>query len=75
MFSFFASTYGLGMVHYHKTVREMKRNHFASMKNHVSGDAKLREKGILRVCVYCILHSLHASAMLFYSKINSQLLN
>ena len=49
MFSFFASTYGLGMVHYHKTVREMKRNHFASMKNHVSGDAKLREKGILRV--------------------------
>ncbi len=37
------------MATYHKECREIKRQHFLSMKNHQSADPNLRKKGVLRI--------------------------
>ena len=34
---------------YHETCRELKRQHFDSMKNHKSADAKLQAEEVLRI--------------------------
>ncbi|XP_057380591.1 N6-adenosine-methyltransferase TMT1A-like [Daphnia carinata] len=46
---FFASTYNKMLGTYHVTCRELKRQHFDSMKNHPSTDPVLRKKGALRI--------------------------
>ena len=46
--SFFASVYN-AMAAYHKECRELKRQHFDSMKDHKSADPELRKKGVLRI--------------------------
>ncbi|XP_046656753.1 thiol S-methyltransferase METTL7B-like [Daphnia pulicaria] len=45
---FFASVYS-AMAAYHKECRELKRQHFDSMKNQQSADPELRKKGVLRI--------------------------
>lgn len=37
------------MVEYHETMRDMKGEHFNSMKYHKSADADLRNRGLLRI--------------------------
>ena len=37
------------MAAYHKECRELKRQHFDSMKDHKSADPELRKKGVLRI--------------------------
>ncbi len=49
LYRFFANIYNPMMKTYHKTCRELKRQHFDSMKNHQSADPELRKKGALRV--------------------------
>ncbi len=37
------------LANYHVTYREIKRQHFASMKSHKSTDPELRKKGVLQI--------------------------
>ena len=37
------------MVKYHETVKDMKGEHFNSMKYHKSADPDLRTRGLLRI--------------------------
>ncbi|XP_046450953.1 methyltransferase-like protein 7A [Daphnia pulex] len=46
---FFFKAYNTLLGTYHVTCRELKQEHFDSMKNHKSADPRLREKGGLRI--------------------------
>lgn len=46
---FFAKVYNPFLGTYHVTCQALKRQHFLSMKDHVSADPVLRKKGVLRI--------------------------